>query len=118
MRDNAPLENPTNRLVAAFHTNELAEHAIRDCIAAGISREEIRLLKGSQDARQIDTSPKWFADTDVDIARFRRALEDEQVVISVPVGDEVEAETVKSICQECESHLLTHFGTWVTEVMG
>ena len=68
-------------------------------------------------AEKVDTSPKWFADTDVEIKRYRRELEAGNTVISVPVTDSNCREKIHEIFKRHDARLVTHFGEWVTEML-
>ncbi len=70
MSDNDLLEDPTNRIVSVFDDQAQAEDARQQLIANGFKSEQIRVLHGSEDANNVDTSAKWFADTDAEIGKY------------------------------------------------
>jgi hypothetical protein len=117
MNAKQPLKDPTNRVVSVFDKRSQAESALQALVEDGFDKEEIRLFHGAEDAANVDTSPKWFADTDVEIKKYRRELDAGNSVISVPIDSGVSRERVHAILQENEARLTTHFGEWITEVM-
>lgn len=117
MNDERLLEDPINRVVAVFDNEQNLESARHDLLKEGITAEQIRVMQGEQDAKRVDTSTKWFADTDEEIQRYQDELRAGSTVVSLPVTDEVGREKLHSILKRNEARLITHFGQWVTEMM-
>jgi len=117
MSEDTLLEDPTNRVVSVFDRYENAEAARGDFLKEGLAGQQIRLFHGEDSAADVDTSAKWFADTDLEIKRYRRALQDGKTVVSVPVADRAERERAHDILNRHGARMVTHFGTWITEVM-
>ena len=113
------LEDPTNRIVTVFDGQEQAEAARKELSEAGLdlNDDQIRVLHGREAAEKVDTSPKWFADTDVEIKRYRLALEAGNTVVSLPVTDSDYHEKIHEILKRHDARLVTHFGEWVTEML-
>jgi len=117
MSEKQPLQDPINRVVSVFDEHQLAESAKQELLKHGYDGEQIRLFHGPEDASDVDTSAKWFADTDVDIARYRKELADGNTVLSVPVVDGTSREEVHGVLKQCNARLTTHFGDWITEIL-
>jgi len=111
------LQDPTNRIVAVFDETQDAQLAREACVAAGIQSSQIRVFHGAEDGDNVDTSAKWFADTDEEIARYQHELRAGNTVISIPIEDGECREEVHAILQKHNARLITHFGQWVTEMM-
>jgi hypothetical protein len=111
------LSDPTNRIVAIFDERAQADAARRVIAERGVAEGQIRILQGEQLADQVDTSAKWFADTDEEIARYERALRAGKTVISLPVGDQPSRDSLHRILKQHEARIITHFGQWVTEML-
>ncbi len=110
MSDTTPLEYPNNRIVAVFN-DVTAATAARTALAGSLGEEaEIKLYSGDGSAEEVDTSAKWFADTDLDIARFKRALEAGNAILSVPVENDQQRETTNQTLADHGATLATHFG--------
>lgn len=115
--DEKVLDDPTNRIVAVFDTLQRANAARDELQQHGVPRDHIRILRGSETAEQVDTSAKWFADTDDEIKRYQRELRAGSTVASIPVHDGASRETIHAILKQHKARLITHFGRWVTEMM-
>lgn len=111
------LEDPTNRVVCVFDEQQQAEAARQSLIDFGFDGEQIRLCHGSDAAEGIDTSAKWFADTDAEIKRYAQELRAGNSVLSVPISDADCREKVDGIVKRHAARLVTHFGQWITEMM-
>lgn len=111
------LDDPTNRVVCTFDDRQKAEEAKAALAEYGIAKHRIRVLKGEDDADEVDTSAKWFADTDKEMKKYARELQAGNVVISIPVKDCDCREEVNRIVQSFDARHATHFGEWITEVM-
>ena len=86
-------------------------------IGLGFEKNQIHVLHGDDDAAEVDTSAKWFADTDKEIKKFEREIRHGQTVLSVPIKDCDCREGVHQILKEHDARHITHFGEWITEVM-
>ncbi|QEG37581.1 hypothetical protein [Bythopirellula goksoeyrii] len=117
MSKEKPLEDPINRVVSVFDEPMQAEAAVKLLLEDGFSKEQLRVFHGPEDAAKVDTSKKWFADTDVDIKRYRRELEVGNTVISVPIEDGESRNRVHALLKNEGARLTTHFGEWITEVL-
>jgi hypothetical protein len=117
MTDTHLLEDPTNRIVAVFDDRDRWERARQDLVQAGLPDLRIRVMQGHKDASRVDTSAKWFADTDEEIARYQRELEAGNVVIAVPAQDPAVREQLHGILKRHNARWITHFGQWITEAM-
>jgi hypothetical protein len=111
------LEDPTNRIVSVFDRPEHAEAARTALVESGIVPTQIRVLSGERAGDNVDTSPKWFADTDEEIERYQRELRAGNTVVSVPVQGQDDRESIHAILKSHDARLITHFGQWVTEMM-
>jgi hypothetical protein len=109
--------DPTNRVVCVFDSYAKAIEAIAALIEFGFEKQQIRLLRGHDDAAEIDTSPKWFADTDTEMKRIERQLLAGDTIVAVPVHDSDGREEVHRIVTAHGAKHVTHFGEWVTEVL-
>lgn len=118
MTEKKPLADPRNRVVATFAALSDANAAREALLQANLDVEAIRLFHGESAAQQVDTSAKWFADTDVEIERFKRALSDGQAVLSVPVESREQRDQVMAALTAHQAAAITHFGQWVTETIG
>lgn len=87
MSEEQILDDSRNHVVCVFEDRKQAEKARKQLSELGIPDGEIRQAQGDDDAQEVDTSPKWFADTDEDIQRYREQLKIGNTVISVPVSD-------------------------------
>ncbi|MCA9198266.1 MAG: hypothetical protein KDA87_12040 [Planctomycetales bacterium] len=112
------LDDPANRVVCTFDNRQQAEDAKAALADFGISGHRIRVLNGEDGADEVDTSAKWFADTDKEIKKYTRELHAGNTVISIPVKDCDCREEVNRIVQNFDARHITHFGEWITEVMG
>jgi len=110
-----PLIDPTNRIVSVFDTPEDALCAKKALLEAGLAEGQIKVIHGGQAASEVDTAPKWFADTDVELKRFKSALKDNKAVVSVPVEDKQQREAATQVLAQTGAALTTHFGRWVTK---
>ncbi len=117
MNDDPVLEDPTNRIVSVFDNMEQATTARQDLMDHGLASASIRWLQGAEQAAHVDTSAKWFADTDEEIRKFQRELQAGHIVLSVPVGDKSEREQLHTILKRHQARFITHFGEWITEVL-
>ncbi len=114
MSDQDVMEDPTNRIVAVFANKDFANAARNDLSDYGIKERQIRILEGEE---EVDTSAKWFADTDEEMEQFQQQLLAGNTVISVPAKDKAAREEIHDILKRHEAYRVTHFGRWVTEVM-
>lgn len=112
-----PLTDPTNRVVATFEDLEHAEAARRALLQKEFADQDIRLFHGEEAAAEIDASSKWFADTQIEIERFKRALAAGNAIVSVPVEDAAGRDEVDAIAREHGAAFITHFGKWVTKTV-
>ena len=117
MSHHQKFDDPTNRVVCAFENLTLAEQARHKLVESGFDSDDVYLLYGSQDAEELDTSAKWFADTDKIMKKFSQRLRDGQAVLSLPIEDGASRERAHQILLACQAKYTTHFGEWVTEVM-
>ena len=83
----------------------------------GITDDQIRVMRGEEAATKVDTSAKWFADTDVEIEKYQRELTAGKTIVSVPVQDSTDRDTLHAILKRHGARLITHFGEWVTTMM-
>lgn len=111
------LEDPTNRIVSVFDGQEQAEAARKELSEADLNDDQIRIAHGPEAAEKVDTSAKWFADTDEEIQRYCHELRAGNTVLSVLVTDEAGRERIHDIVKRHGARLVTHFGRWVTEMM-
>lgn len=117
MSDEQVLVDPTNRVVCVFDQRAQAEAARAELLKLELTEKEIRVLQGEETAEKVDTSPKWFADTDEEIARYKRELKAGGTVLSVPIADRETREKVHDVLKRHDARLITHFGEWVTEML-
>lgn len=118
MIDDQPqvVDDPTRRIVCVFASEQSAEQARKALISYGFERRQIERLD-ADDAGAIDTSAKWFADTDKEMKKFARELRRGYVALAVPVKDSDTRNEVNEILQDHGAKHVTHFGDWVTVVM-
>lgn len=117
MSDDKTYDDPTNRVVCTFADVHDAEQAKAALLASGFTNEQIHMLVGESAADEVDTSAKWFADTDKEIKKYVRELRNGAVVLSAPVKDCDCREEVHEIMKHAGARHITHFGEWITEVM-
>jgi hypothetical protein len=117
MTDEKKYDDPTNRVVCVFDDYSSAVDAKAAFIQFGFEQRQVHLLDGKRDASAIDTSAKWFADTDVDLKKFAQELRSGSSIISVPVRDCDCREGVNDLLKRHGARDITHFGEWLTEVM-
>jgi len=110
-----PLADPTHRIVSIFPDVDKAQAAARSVAEAGIEVGSIKLFNGREAADEIDASAKWFADTDVEIQRFKRALLSGQAVLSVGLENQKQKGAVEEIAASAGAGTTTYFGRWATE---
>jgi trans-aconitate methyltransferase len=115
--DEPILEDPTNRIVCVFDSQDNADAACEELTKIGIKNEQVRRFRGAEDAENVDSSAKWFADTDKLIKRYKQQLRLGSIVISVPVKDSDDRDRLHALLNRCDARLITHFGEWITEVM-
>ena len=111
-----PLGDPTNRIVCIFADVPTAEKARLALVDLGFEARQLSLLTGD-DAGDIDASAKWFADTDKELKKFQRELQQGYVAIAVPVNDTGTRQEINELLQHHGAQHVTHFGDWTTEVM-
>lgn len=116
MNKKAPLEDPSNRIVAVFDNSQQATAAREEISKQPEVEGKIRVL-GEESAEKIDTSAKWFADTDDELQRYQRELRAGNTVISIPISDSDCREKFHSLLKRHDARLVTHFGEWITEMM-
>lgn len=109
--------NLSNRVVCVFDNHQDAIAAKSALIQSGLERDQVKVMHGDADASSIDTSAKWFADTDEEVKKFERELRDGNSIVSVPVRDGTTREGVHDLLKSHEARHITHFGKWITEVM-
>lgn len=117
MSEEHKYDDPTNRVVCMFDDFTKAEAAKASLIEFGFEDHQVHILHGDADAAEVDTSAKWFADTDKEIKKFERELRDGRTVLSVPVKDCDCRDGVHRILKTHDARHITHFGEWITEVM-
>ena len=117
MSDKTLLTDPTNRVVAVFDNYADAKQARDDLARDDSPAEKVQLLSGKDDADRLDTSPKWFADTDEELERYEHELRGGNTVISVAIADSADREQVHQVLTRHNARLVTHFGEWITEMM-
>ena len=117
MSDDHKYDDPTNRVVCTFDGHDTARDAKAALIEFGFEKQQVHVLQGEEDAEEVDTSAKWFADTDKEIKQFKRELHRGHTVLSVPVKDCDCREEVHQILKKFGATHVTHFGDWITEVM-
>ena len=117
MSDKALLTDPTNRVVAVFDKHEDARKARDELTRVESPAEKVQLLFGEDAADRLDTSPKWFADTDEQLERYEHELRGGNTVISVAIADSADREEVHAVLTQHNARLVTHFGEWITEMM-
>ena len=117
MTDERKLVNPTNRVVCVFDEHHKAVEAKDALVKEGFTDDDLRLLHGELSASQVDTSAKWFADTDEEIEKFQQELRAGNSTLSIPVQDSECREQLHALLKSHDARRVTHFGEWVTEVM-
>jgi hypothetical protein len=117
MSDNKLLEDPTNRIVSVFDDRSQVEAARQELLKLGLTDKQIRVLCGEEAATKVDTSAKSFAGTDVEIEKYQRELSAGKTVVSVPVQDGSDRDTLHAILKRHGARLITHFGEWVITMM-
>jgi hypothetical protein len=85
-------------------------------IKHGFEAKQIKILR-EQDASDVDTSVKWFADTDKEMKKFASELRQGFVPLAMPVRNAESRATINEVLQSHGAQHVTHFGDWVTEVM-
>lgn len=117
MSDNKFLEDPTNRIVSVFDVRSQVEAVRQELLTQGLTDNQIRVRRGEEAATKVDTSAKWFADTDVEIEKYQRELSAGKTVVSVPVKDSADRDALHAILKRHGARMITHFGEWVTTTM-
>ena len=117
MSDEKRLSDPTNRVVCIFDDHATAVTAKAALLEYGFEKSEVKLLQGDEGAAEIDTSAKWFADTDKQLKNFARELRNGATLLSVPVKDCDCRGEVNELVRKHGARRVTHFGEWVTELM-
>ncbi len=117
MSDKPLTDNPTNHIVCVFDNREAADAARRDIVEYGIDENQIRVSQGKDAAEQVDTSAKWFADTDDEMEHIQQQLLAGKVALSIPIEGEKSRNAVHDILKRHQAFRITHFGKWVTEVL-
>lgn len=117
MSDKPLLTDPTNRVVAVFDDQSDAQRARDELAGSESPAEKVQLLAGQDAADRLDTSPKWFADTDEELERYEQELRGGKTVISVAIADSADREQVHAVLTRYNARLVTHFGEWITEMM-
>lgn len=112
MSDNT-LDQPRGRAVACLPDQATAESAAVRIAEHGLG-DGLEILHGTRISDDVDTSPKWFADTDLDLAVFKNHLASGGSVVSVPVDADDQLDTVRAVLEEAGATVFTHFGNWVT----
>jgi len=82
MSDERTLNDPTNHIVCNFADRSAAVEAKEALIKLGYGNDEVQILCESNS--EIDTTAKWFADTDVELKKFERELREGAVVLVAP----------------------------------
>ena len=111
------LEDPTNRVVSVFDSSDDAEAAMKELTELDCTAGAAKLYQGDAAADQIDTSAKWFADTDAELRRYERELRAGSLVVSAAIKDADARVKVHEVLKQHNARLVTHFGEWVTEMM-
>ena len=117
MSDKKLLADPTNRIVSFFTDPRHADEARQELIENGVEEAELQVRSGSEAADEVDTSAKWFADTDVEIKKYHAELLAGNTIISVPITDSAGREAIHAILKRHHAHRITHFGRWITKMM-
>ena len=117
MSDKVLLNDPTNRVVAVFDEERDAQQARTELASEKSPAEKVQLLAGKEATEQIDTSAKWFADTDEELKRYEDELRAGNTVLSVAISDSSDREAVHTVLTRHNARLVTHFGEWITEMM-
>ncbi|MCA9265560.1 MAG: hypothetical protein KDA60_16985 [Planctomycetales bacterium] len=110
-------QDPTNRIVCIFDSRDDADAAARTLFADLGEGQAIHVLQGDDAARQLDTSAKWFADTDEEMKRFERELFRGHTIVAVSVADSETRDRAHQILKQFGARHITHFGEWITEVL-
>jgi len=110
-------ERPTNYVVCVFDDKQDAIYAKTALIEHGLENRQVELVYGEQAAADVDTSAKWFADTDEEMKKYERELRNGAILLSVPVASGESRGEIQAILQTHGGRQLTHFGEWVTEGM-
>lgn len=111
------LEDPRNHVVCVFDDRKQADQACQELAEMGVPDGQIQEAQGEEAAQDVDASPKWFADTDDEIRRFKEELKLGNTVLSVPIAEKQSREKVHAVLKRRDARYITHFGEWVTELM-
>ncbi len=111
------LNDPTNRVVCVFDNGDDAIAAREELRRCGCGAEEVHILHGRNDAEAMDTSPKWFADTDQEMQRYQHQLASGNTVLAALVHDRESRDAVHQVLKSHNARMVTHFGEWITEMM-
>ena len=117
MNDDKKYSDPTNHVICIFDDHANALDAKAALIQFGFGKDEVHVLRGDGAAAEVDTSAKWFADTDIEMKRFERELRAGNTIVSAPVKDCDCREEVHTIMKAHNARHIVHFGEWITEVM-
>lgn len=109
--------NPSGRAVAVMDSLGQARDAKEALSQIGLDVDEIQLLDGENNADEIDSSARWFADTDDLLERYQRKLEEGNALISAPVTDQDQLKQVEKIYYTAGASTMTHFGNLVTRTV-
>ena len=110
MSDKPILEDPSNRVVAVFDDQQQAHDAVAALDKLDETDGPPKLYQGDDAADRIDTSAKWFADTDAELRRYEQELRAGSLVVSVPIEDSDLREKVHAVLKQHNARLVTHFG--------
>ena len=111
----AALDDPTHHIVAMFGSEQQAREALATIIALGLAASNAVILNADSSPTEIDTSAKWFADTDQVLQRFQEAIRANKTVLYVPEPDADRRDEMVTSLKASGAELVTHFGQWLTE---
>ena len=109
------LSDPTDQMVCSFADRSKARNAKLKLIEFGYRKEDVRLLGNSE--TDVDTSAKWFADTEVELKMFERELDRGKTLLIVPVRNADDVEAMNGLLKSEGAFHVTYFGSWTTQVM-
>lgn len=109
------LSSPGGRAIAVFDSSDAGEVARHALIENGVDQAEIYVLSGPDAADDVDTSAKWFADTDDLLERYQEKLRTGSTLVSAPVDDNLKE--IQTIYHKAGAHSMTNFGSLVTRTI-
>lgn len=117
MTNDPQLKDPTNRIVCVFDDPTDLQAAWRGLAEMGIEKDRMRTFHGESKADDVDMSAKWFADTDLEIGKYKRELEMGNSVLTVPVDEDDQREPIVELVKKHNARRVTHFGQWLMEMI-